>query len=324
MTSRHDHFPRHDRGRRNRIRAAADALEAGWQGIDALPQGLVAVIDAMRDAPPGSVADRLLPWLDDIGWLRARLADALALLAADPFARSPLRPIGGEGAVGLILAERRAVRLSLQIQRFEQGGAAPSTAVFVPGVAAVRILAAGGAMLRRHRVALDGAEEAGRFRAAAAAPCQSAAPRRLVAGETLRLDTAREAFSLAGATGDVVLLEITVQPPSPLPIRCYDVASGRLVHVSTSRRDSSFRSMALALLRRFGRSDAVPLFAEATRDADFAARWSALRELVALDSAAARPCVEAMAATDPHPEIRRAAAATLALYPAAKAEPCPV
>ena len=136
-------------------------------------------------------------------------------------------------------------------------------------------------------------------------------------------DTTREAFSLARATGDVLLLELAVQPPSPLPIRSYDVASGRLVHVSASRRDSSFRTMALGLLRSFGRTDAAPLFAEATRAGDFAARWSALREFVALDPAAARPRVEAMAASDPHPEIRRAAIATLALYAVRKAEPCP-
>lgn len=139
----------------------------------------------------------------------------------------------------------------------------------------------------------------------------------------LQFDTTREAFSLSHATGDILLLELAVQPPSPLPIRSYDIATGRLVHVSAARRDSSFRTMALALLRSFGRTDAVPLFLDATHAGDFAARWSALRELVALDPAAAQPRLAAMAAADPHPEIRRAATATLALYPAPKAEPCP-
>lgn len=324
MSSRHDHFPRHDRPRSSQMRAAAGAIEAGWHAADALPGGLAAAIDAVQGAPPARAVDDLLPWLSDIAWLRARLGEALALLAADPFGRPPLRPIGGgEGAGGLVLAERGAVRLSLQIHRFEQGGAAPATAAFIPGVAAIRIVTDGGASLRRHHVALDTAEAAGRFSAATAAPCQSAARRRLVAGEIIRLDTAREAFSLAGATGDVLLLELAVQPPSPLPIRCYDIASGRLVHVSASRRDSSFRTMAFALLRNFGRADAVPLFIEATHDMDFAARWSALRDLVALDPAAARPRVAAMAASDPHPEIRAAATATLALYAGRKVEPCP-
>ncbi|WP_374525462.1 HEAT repeat domain-containing protein [Sphingopyxis sp.] len=322
--SRHDHFPRHDPDRCRRLRKAARGLESDWRTADAGPDGLVATIGALQDAPLDIVLHRLLPWLQHITWLRTRLAGALALLAVDPFARPPLRPVGGgEGAAGLILAERGHIRLSLQFHRVEQGGTQSSTAVFIPGAAAVRVLASGGAKLHRHHVALSEAEEAGLFSAATAAPCRSEPPRPLTDGELLCLDTTREAFSLAQASGDVLLLELAVQPPSPLPIRSYDIASGRLAHVSASRRDSSFRTMALALLRSFRRTDAAPLFAEATYTEDFAARWSALRELVALDPAAARPRVEAMAASDPHPEIRRAATATLALYPARKVEPCP-
>lgn len=40
-----------------------------------------------------------------------------------------------------------------------------------------------------------------------------------------------------------------------------------------------------------------------------------MRQLVALDPAAARAPLAAMAAADPHPEVRAAASATLALYP---------
>lgn len=323
MTSRHDYYPRDDRARRRRLRAAAARVEGDWRAADALPEGLAATIEALHDAPPEFTAAQLLPWLRDTAWLRERLSDAMQLLAADPFARPPLRPVGGgEGAAGLILAEQGSIRLSLQIHRFEQAAGAPSTAIFIPGVAAIRVLESGGAMLHRHHVALSEAEAGGIFSAAVAGPCQSAPPRPLLAGQILRLDTARDAFSLAAPTGDVLLLELAVQPPSPLPIRSYDIASGRLVHVSASRRDSSFRTMAFALLRSFARTDAAPLFAEATQAEDFAARWSALREFVALDPAAARPRVEAMAASDPHPEIRRAAAATLALYPDRQAEPC--
>src|SRR3546814_16480585 len=46
---------------------------------------------------------------------------------------------------------------------------------------------------------------------------------------------------------------------------------------------------------------------------DFAARWHAMRELIALDPAAARPHLAAMAASDRHSEVRAAAAATLGL-----------
>ncbi|MGQ3139661.1 MAG: HEAT repeat domain-containing protein, partial [Sphingopyxis solisilvae] len=214
---------------------------------------------------------------------------------------------------GLVLAERDHVRLAL---RFWPRATRPPPAappIFVPGRAALHILASGGARLRLHRVALTAAEEAGAFTARAAAPCHSDPPRPLHTGETLDLDTARESFTLIPGVHDVLLLELTVQPPSPLPIRSYDPATGRLLHVSASSRDSSFRAMALTLLRHLGRPDAAPLFVDETQSPDFAARWHAMRELVGLDRTAARTPLAAMAADDPHPEVSAAAQATLAL-----------
>jgi hypothetical protein len=311
--SRHDRFPRFDVARRGRMRTAASAVEARWRAEDARPGGLAAAIDAVAGAGPAAVIAAFDPWLADLDWLRGRLDAALALLVADPFARPPLRPVGGgEGPGGLIFAERGSVRLSLQLH--PAGAAAPGTVLFVPGRSAFRVLAAGGAMVGYHHVDVTAREEAGGFTAAGAARCLSAPRRPLAVGERWDLDTARTAFTLSGATSDVLLLELAVQPPSRLPIRSYATADGRLLHASASRRDGSFRQMALALLRTFARVDAAPLFAAETRADDFAARWSAMREFVALAPEAARPHLAQMAAIDPHPEIRRAAAATLALY----------
>jgi len=313
--SRHDLFPRADVARRGRIRAAVAAADADWRGIDRAPGGLLDAIDALGDAPPDMAVARLLPWLDDTRWLQARLDAALALLAIDPFLRPPLRFVGGSdgGPGGLILADRGGVRLTLFVRPAGSSTAASANCIFAPGRAAIRVLASGGASLISHEVAVSPAELAGGFTASAAAPCHSHLPRPLRAGETLHLDTARQAYGLAGATGDVLLLELAVQPPSPLPVRAYDIASGRLLHVSASRRDSSFRAMALLLLRQLGRTDAAPLFVAETRSEDFAARWNAMRELVTLDPATARSHLKAMAAADPHAEVRRAAAATDAL-----------
>lgn len=315
MASRHDHYPRTAR-RRTPIRRAASALAAEWAAADIAPGGIIAAIDAVAGAPPDVAIDALLPWLTDIGWLQDRLRSALTLLATDRFARPPLRAVGGggDGSGGLILAECGAVRLTLQLRPWQAAVPAPATALFVPGRAVVRILESGGAALAVHRVTVQAVEEAGGFTAAAAAPCHSAPQRALRAGELLRFDTARESFGFVGGSGDALLLELAVQPPSALPIRAYDIASGRLRHVAASRRDSSFRAMALTLLRSLDRTDAAHLFAAETESEDFAARWHAARELVALDPAAARAPLARMAAADPHPEVRRAAAATLVLY----------
>lgn len=314
--SRHDHFPRADAARRTAIRAAVSEIDAAWTAADTTPDGLLTAIDAQADASPDTAIAALLPWLTDPDWLTARLASALALLRTDPFARPPLRPVGGaDGAPGgLVLADRGVVRLTLRLWPFATHTPAPAPAIFVPGRAALHILASGGAQLCHHQVAVTPAEATGAFTARTAAPCHSAPPRPLQTGETLHLDTARQSVSLIPGARDTLLLELTVQPPSPLPIRSYDPATGRLLHVSASCRDSSFRAMALTLLRHLGRPDAAPLFAAETQSEDFAARWHAMRELIALDPAAARAPLAAMAADDPHPEVRAAAKATLALF----------
>lgn len=314
------------------MRRAVAQVDAARTISDTAPRGLLAAIDALADAPADVAIARLSPWLTDTGWLRDRLDTALALMKADPFARPPLRLIGGGdgGAGGLILADRGAIRLTLRLWPFAARTPAPTGALFVPGRAAIHVLASGGALFCGQQVLVSAAEEAGGFIASTAAPCHSIPPRPLRNGETLHLDTARQSFSLSGYHGDVLLLELTVQPPSRLPIRAYDIASGRLTHVSASRRDSSFRAMALALLRHLGRRNAAPLFVAETQSEDFAARWNAMRELVALDPAAARAPLARMAACDPHAEVRRAAAATAALLsPSPEGEglignsPCP-
>lgn len=316
MSSRHNHFPGTDAARRLAIRRAVTDLDTAWSIADAAPDGLIFAIDTLADAPADLAIVGLLPWLTNIYWLRTRLDAALALLTADYFARPPLRPLGGGegGTGGLILADRGAIRLTLHLRPFAANAPAPAAMAFVPGRAALYIVDCGGAELCMHEVTVSAAEEAGAFTASAAASCRSLPPRWLQTGETLHLDTARQGFTFAGGARDLLFLELTVRPPSPLPMRAYDIASGKLIHVSASRRDSSFRQIALTLLRHLGRADAAPFFVAETRSEDFAARWNAMRELVALDPATARAPLERMAATDPHSEVRRAAAATLALF----------
>src|SRR3546814_6418614 len=87
---------------------------------------------------------------------------------------------------------------------------------FALPISRTRILSTGGAAIAFHRVAVSAAEEAGAFTAAGASPCVSDPARPLITGETLTLDSARTAFSLAGGSGDIVLIELAVQPPSRL------------------------------------------------------------------------------------------------------------
>ena len=296
------------------MRAAAAALDADWKHRDQTPGGLLAAMRGLEEVPPDTAIAALTPWVADTGWIGERLAQAAGLLAEDHFIRPPLRLVGGASFGGLLLAEAGPIRLTLLLRPFDAAATeGEPTPLFVPGRTLTHILAPGGTAVRTHHVAVSAAEEAGGFTAAAAAPCTTTAPRALVAGEMFALDSARQCLSFTGGDTDMLILELAVQPPSRLPIRAYDGERGLLAHVSASRRDSSFRGMALALLRTLGRTDAAPLFVAESASEDFAARWNAMRELVALDRTAAQPHLARMAAHDPHPEVRRAASATLAL-----------
>ena len=68
----------------------------------------------------------------------------------------------------------------------------------------------------------------------------------------------------------------------------------------------------LSLLRTMDRVDAVPVMIDMLANPHFYARWQAMRELLALDAEAALPHLSILAECDPHPEVRTAAAATLA------------
>lgn len=313
--SRHDHFPHADPPRHQRRLRAAQALAARWHSADLARDGLMAAMNAVVDASSDTIFTALTPWLADLGWLAERLDQALALLAADPFSLPPVRMFNAPTMGGLVLAEAGPITLSLMIRPFDS--VAPnensglSTALFTPGHGLSRILRSGGAQMVRYHVAVSEEEEAGQFTAARAARCFSDPARALRTDEWIRIDQAREGFGLIGGKGDVVLVQLFVQRPARLPIREYALPDGRLVKTAAARRDSSFRQMALALLRMQRRTDAAPLFAAASASDDFSLRWQAMREFVALDAAVALPHLRNMARTDPHPEVRRAAHATL-------------
>ncbi len=327
--SRHDHYPRADLARRAAIRAATAALADDWLAKDSAPDGLLTAMAAVRAAPPAAIFAALRPWLTDLGWLESRLDSAARLAGADPFAVPPLRAFGDMGFGGLMLAECGPMNLSLLVRSWNMTEP-PASVTFRPGHVLTRIVRSGGARALHYRAALTEPERAGQFVAARTAPCNLVGETALVAGTSFATDKSGEAFLVVGGDGDVVLLQLSVAVPSPVPTRCYAANDGRLLRTAASSPQGSFQQMALSLLRMMGRRDAAPQFAAALATDDFAARWQSMRELVALDALAARPHLAAMAAGDPHPEVRAAAAATLtivdrhlAAHAQPEPEPCP-
>ena len=311
--SRHDHFPRGNLARRALMRQREAALDARFRGEDAEPGGIGGAMQRLAGADPDTIFAALMPWLEDHGWVQSRLAAALALSAADPFAMPPLRIFSGGALGGIILAEVPPITCSLMIRPFNQPVPRAASVIFSPGHGLTRIIRSGGARIQHYRVALSAAERSDGFRAANAAPLQTGEHSPLADGDQIRVDQQCESFNMTAGADDLVMLQLFVHQPSRVPMREYDPVTGRLIRSAAAGRASSFRQMGLAMLRAFGRCDAAPLFAAALADEDFAMRWQVMRELIALDADAALPHLTAMAAGDPHPEVRSAASATLAM-----------
>jgi hypothetical protein len=324
ITSRHDHFPRSDRVRRKALHQAELGLADALRAEDEAPGGIIAAMRQQSESDPLAIFTALLPWLSDDAWIGARLAKLSALGRADPFAMPPVRIFSGAALAGLILAEADPITLSLMVRPFNAPPPRAPSVIFSPGHGLTRIVKPGGARLDRYQVAVSAEELAGGFRAATAAPCMAVGSAPLVSGQLIQVDQGCESFNLIGACSDIVMVQLFVRTPTRLPMREYDPATGRLVRVAASGRATSFRQMGLALLRAFGRRDAVPQFVAALDDPDFAMRWQVMRELTALDPVAALPHLARLAATDPHPEVRAAAAATLPLVREHLARAAPV
>ncbi|HEX6376347.1 MAG TPA: HEAT repeat domain-containing protein [Allosphingosinicella sp.] len=313
-------------------RAATDsAMRSLAAGIARTP-----AVDALRRgvgpaAGAGATAVLALAraFIEDDAMIAAVMQAAIAAAAADPFCRPSLRATRNEVQDGLLLFSRPelVVQLAvigadaLAIKRRSEAGRAPIA--FTGQRSLFRFLKGGGASLS---IWTAPAIEAG-FSAPAGGRCRLRERRRLADGEVLELDGRRESFLLEGAESDLVYLFAST-PLEAGPVGTeYDGESLELVAASSTDDAGSRTQMMLALLRSLGRSDAAPLFAEQLSAPHFHARWQAMREMLALDAELALPHLRALAASDPHAEVRAAAAETLAAFfpdrPAIQESPCP-
>ncbi|MEA3038876.1 MAG: hypothetical protein QOE79_1389 [Sphingomonadales bacterium] len=252
--------------------------------------------------------------LDDEAAVRACLDLLITTAARDPFFRPPLRAVNGQVQSGLVLFHRPALTVQLVAmsadgiaeKRFRRG-AGPASIFFTGQRSVFRFLDAGGATLSLWEVP----EIDARFAAEGSGRCRLVGRRALADGDRIEVDGRRHAFLVEEAPRDLVYVQATT-PLGAGPVTAeYDWATRRLVGTSSTDDASSRIQLMLTLLRASGRRDAAPLFAELAASGPFHARWQAMREFLGLDAEAALPSLRAMAAADPHPEVRSAAAETL-------------
>ena len=173
----------------------------------------------------------------------------------------------GEASLSLALIDGAAWRAARDPQ-------APDLAAFQPG--SLNAVVVGGA--GRGRILANRSDDPARARIAAR-------PLTLARGTAFSIAGEYEALALDAIDGLLLTLRLYRRPIGHLPARQYDIASGALVHQASSERADSQAELMMALLRAMGRSDAAPMLAALARSGAPPARWQALRECLALDSA---------------------------------------
>lgn len=277
---------------------------AGWRAGAAF--GALAALDAATDREAGAAA-----LVDDARWAAAMLEPLMRVLAAEPAALAALAGQRAGRRATLMLHRGAGAALSLSLA--DREAAPPRHAEAGGRLSFVRVLAGEGRATRWEA----GTAGAG-FSAAAAPPLGPPEFERVRAGAVLRLDGRRAAWRIDAGAAPLVLLTLTVADGAAALVRDYALPSGTLARVAAAQGAGARAAMLVALIDTLDAEDADDALAAASGHADFFVRWAAMRTWLARDVPRALARLRAMAAGDPHPEIRGAATATLALL----AAPC--
>lgn len=240
----------------------------------------------------------------------------LPALAAARFGQVPLRHSATRAATTVLLA--RKGRATLSLVALDGAGLAllppARSAAFAPA--------------EEWDAVITGSGE-GRLVECHGAPGLSVHPLTLEPGLALGRDAAREALLVDRACGTLLLLRLQRCRAGPAPVRELALADGRPIHQSAASARDSRHEIAVGLLGRMGRTDAVPVLADLARDGEAgdSLRWQALRECLALDTLTGFRTLAALACHEADPLAAAAGALRAQLIEShpvlAEIEPCP-
>lgn len=256
------------------------ALERFGEGapVEACPE-LTVLFDGASPAAPDFVS--------------GLIETGLAGLAAHPLGQLPLRHAASPAAHTLLLAHCGRATLSLLAVDGEAlaGLPAPHSALFAPVETWIHVLAGAGIAdhvlcRRRHG---DRAE-------------LQAGTMPLEPGAIVYRNGAHEWLQVRRAQGSLVKLRLQRLLGEHEPVREYALEDGALLHQAAARPEDSRDALAMAVLARMGRRDAIPAMSRiATGPGSEGLRWQALRELLALDTRAGMVLLAQVAASDGDP-----------------------
>jgi len=254
-------------------------------------------------------------FLEDDSAIESSVATLVGAARSDLFFRPPLSTGSSEVHQGLLLFDQPRLTIFVSIASAEAvaakrlartGGA---SIVFPGKLSLYKFIKAGGATLSFWQAP----EIESGFSAAGSGSCRRVERRRLNDGEIFALDGRRESFVVDHAESDMVYLHAaTPLDSAPLTVE-YDSDTFEFAGASSTDEASSRAQMMLTLLRTMDRRDAAPVFEAMLSSPHFYTRWAAMRDFLALDCERAIPHLQRMAASDAHPEVREAAAETLAM-----------
>ena len=133
----------------------------------------------------------------------------------------------------------------------------------------------------------------------------------LQSGARMKCTGPRQSRLIKPSHDSLLTLRLARTAGRPRPTRRIDVRSGRIVHRASGNAADSRAELAMLLLGRMGRDDALPVLATRTRTGDAQLRWQALRQCLALDAATGLPLLERIAKDHADP-LCQAARALLA------------
>jgi hypothetical protein len=264
---------RRDRAPQRRAQAAMATAGEAWRAKAANARVLA---EFVRFGAGARLADcpALLGLFTDDGsarrWIAGLVNVLSAALAAEPFGHPPFRHGYDRCCSTLLLA--RSGRAQLVLYAVEPGDRSFGIVRFADGHRREAVLAGkaqGRTVTRRGSGLLD------------------QRPMKLEAGVRLALALRRQSLQVLAVERRLVALRLHRDAVSARPTREYDLSSGALLRQAAGDIRTSRIEMMLALLGRMGRSEAVPTMAEiACEPGDASLRWQALRECLALDTAA--------------------------------------
>lgn len=306
----------------DRVEACADR----W-GLHPLMTQLERELREMKVLKVDSLLDSARRFIDRSGDIEALVRDLIDGSRADPFSRPPFRAISSDIHEALLLFHSAPLSIALGVTPVDRlaarkSGRRGSTSVGFTGVVSLyRYVRSGDAAISLW----EAPPITDSFAGAEAGSCRPVGMRRLRDGDELVSDGRRESFVIEHARSDIVYFQAVIRADAaPVSVE-YDSSTRKFLAATSTDEASSRVEMMVSLLRVMDRRDALPLIVELLDSPNFHTRWHVMRELVAIDSETALPPLRRMAVSDPHPEVRAAAALTLDRFFAdhQDAAPCP-